>query len=146
MAAQADGLLVHGHLVGEDGGLGEDAPLVDGGGGQHLPHFLLQPLPIGGHGLDGVLSKDVGTGHFHRAVQEAVVDRPHLHGNVPLVQSLSGPAIAGHAFDQCKLLLSMVRQQQKKYPPLPNRQFIQAQAAHRLLQLSPAQLPVVTCP
>ena len=242
MAAQADGLLVHGHLVGEDSGLGEDAPLVDGGGGQHLPHFLLQPLPIGRHGLGrlplhpahggldghqaardvlrqaaalhgphiviggqgliqhladvgghglqvllglgdgenvrqlgkghgghiplqgehalqlgqglviapgqglvhrhhghvrsagvdgdehvhlapghsspdpglhGVLGKYVSTGHFHRAVQKAVVDRAHLHGDVPLVQGLSGPAVAGHAFDQCKLLLSIVPQQQK---------------------------------
>ena len=120
---------------------------VRGAGVDGDEHVHLAP----GHGspdmgLHGVLGKYVGTGHFHRAVQEAVVDRAHLHGDVPLVQGLSGPAVAGHAFDQCKLLLSIVPQQQKKYPPLPNRQFIQAQAAQRLVQLSPAQLPVDTCP
>ena len=60
-----------------------------------------------------VLGKYVSTGHFHRAVQKAGVHRAHLHGDVPLVQGLSGPAVAGHAFDQCKRLLSIVPQQQK---------------------------------
>ena len=38
MAPQADGLLVHSHLVRVDGGLHQDPLLVDGGALQHLLH------------------------------------------------------------------------------------------------------------
>ena len=48
---QAHRLLVHGDLVGKDGCLRQDAGLVDGGGGQHLPHLALQSLPVGRHRL-----------------------------------------------------------------------------------------------
>ena len=65
MAPQPHGLLVHGDLVGVDGGLLQDPLLVDGGGLQHLPHLGRQLLPVlpdglrgpllhlGGHALDG---------------------------------------------------------------------------------------------
>ena len=55
MAAETDSLLSHGDLVGEDGGLGEDAGGVDLGVGQDLVHPRLQLGPIVRHGLGGAL-------------------------------------------------------------------------------------------
>ena len=43
MAAQADGFLVHGNLVGKNGSLRQNPAFVDGSIGQHLFHFVLQP-------------------------------------------------------------------------------------------------------
>ena len=51
MAAQADGLLVHGHLVGKDGGLGEDAAFVNGRIRQDLLELCLQTRPVVRHRL-----------------------------------------------------------------------------------------------
>ena len=72
-----------------------------GGGGVHGDeHIHLAP----GNGLldtalDGVLGEGVHSGHLHRAVQIPVIDGADLHRDVPLVQHLAGPAIAGHTFD-----------------------------------------------
>ena len=52
---QAHRLLVHRHLVGKDGRLGEDAGRVQLGVGQHLIHFSLQTSPVFLHGLGGSL-------------------------------------------------------------------------------------------
>ena len=51
VAVQAHRLLVHCHLVGKNGRLGEDAGLVDGSGLQYLHHLGLQPLAVGRHRL-----------------------------------------------------------------------------------------------
>ena len=55
MAAETDGLLVHGNFVGEDGRLGEDAGGVQLGVGQHLGHPGLQLGAVLRHRLGGAL-------------------------------------------------------------------------------------------
>ena len=55
VTAQADGLLVHSHLVGIDGGLGEDAALIKLGVLKHLRHFGAQAGPVVGHNTGGAL-------------------------------------------------------------------------------------------
>ena len=49
MAAQADRLLVHGHLIRKDGGLGENPALVDLGIFQNFLHPLAELFPIRGN-------------------------------------------------------------------------------------------------
>ena len=43
MAAQTDGLLIDGDAVGKDGGLRQDAALVDRRAGEHLAQLVLEP-------------------------------------------------------------------------------------------------------
>ena len=62
MTAQAHGLLVHGHLIGEDGRLGEDAGLVDGRALEHLPHPGEQLLPVLRHRLGRAGLHQLGEG------------------------------------------------------------------------------------
>ena len=49
--------------------------------------------------LHGVLGKNIRSRHFHRAVQIAVVDRPHLHRDASSVALLPRAAITGHTLD-----------------------------------------------
>ena len=51
MAAQAHRLFIYRRLIGEDGGLGEDAALVHSGGLEHLLHTAQQLFTIGGNSL-----------------------------------------------------------------------------------------------
>mgnify|MGYP002508084382 CR=1 FL=1 len=53
--AQAHRLLVHRHLVGEDGRLGENPALIDGRALEHLIHPYQQLLPVLRHRLGGTL-------------------------------------------------------------------------------------------
>ena len=55
MAPQADGLLVHSHLIGINRGLSQDTLLVDGGTLQHLLHPGGQLSPVLRHGLGRTL-------------------------------------------------------------------------------------------
>ena len=47
MAPQADGFLVHGNLIGKNGGFRQNTAFVNGSGLQHLLHTRRQLLTIG---------------------------------------------------------------------------------------------------
>ena len=60
-----------------------------------------------------VLRKGIHPGHLHGAVQIPVVDGADLHRDVPLVQLLSCPAVAGHALNHVIPTSSLVVSQQQ---------------------------------
>ena len=60
MGAQADGLLVDGDLIGKDGGLGQNAGLVDGGRLQDLLHLGGQARAVLRNGLRRALLDHAG--------------------------------------------------------------------------------------
>ena len=84
------------------------------------------PLDAGFHGL---FRKAVHPGHLHRAVQIPVIDGAHLHGDVPLVELLPSPAVAGHTFDQNALPLSWL-DKAKANPAVAAAVAQQVRAAH----------------
>ena len=105
MAAQADRLLVHGDLVREDGGLGQDAALVDGLVLQDLPHLLLQALAVIGDSLGVQLlhlghQLQDGGGAAAQVVLQGQALR-HAHGVVSLQGQL-------HHTQQIRLQLILV--------------------------------------
>ena len=81
MAPQADGLLVHGHLIGVDGSLLQDPLRIDGGALKHFLHPGRQLGAVLRHSLRGTLL------HLRRivlnigqAVADVLRQLPALHG------------------------------------------------------------------
>jgi len=59
-------------------------------------------------GLYGILRISIDTRQFDRAVEIAVVDGAQLHGDLPVVDRLHRPAVAGHAFNQSSFLRMVI--------------------------------------
>ena len=91
MAAQPHGLLVHGHPVGENSGLGQDAGFIDAGGAQHLGHSALQSGTVLRHGFGALLLHGADQAFYGAQLCQHIVPQllalPETHG-VKILQGL----------------------------------------------------------